>query len=241
MFCAPGPVFDCTEGVVSRFQFLRSRTHFRRYRGRRVPVSCSALSDRLLAVPTMSGAIFMFCAPGPVFGGSDAVGSRFHVLRYWTHFWRYRGRRVQFSCFALQDPFSAVLIASGPVFMFCAPGLIFGGTEGVGSRFRRHGGLRVPFSCLALPDSFSVVPRASCPILMFYAPGPVFGGTDASRPVFIFCAPGPFFGRIDRVGSRFHVLRSWTHFRRYHGHRVPFYVLHSRTRFRRYQRRRVPI
>jgi hypothetical protein len=167
MFWAPGPVFDCTEGVVSNFHFLRSRTHFRRYRGRRVPFSCSALLDPFSAVPTMSGAIFMFCAPGPVFGGTDVVGSRFHLLRYWTHFLRYRGRRVLFSCFALPDSFSVGRTESGPVFMFCAPGHIFIGTEGVGSRFnvlrsrihfRRYRGRRVPFSCYALQDAFSANP-----------------------------------------------------------------------------------
>jgi hypothetical protein len=53
--------------------------------------------------------------------------------------------------------------AVGPVFMFCALGLIFGGTEGAGSsfhvlrsraRFGRYRGRCVPFSCFALPDSF---------------------------------------------------------------------------------------
>jgi hypothetical protein len=109
----------------------------------------------------------MFCAPGRVFDGAEGVGSRFHVLRSHTHFRgyrgcrvpfsylrsrnhfrRYRGRRVRFSCFALRDSFSAVQRASGPVFMFCAPRLVFGGTEG----------RRVSFSCFALPNTFSEVP-----------------------------------------------------------------------------------
>jgi Plant mobile domain len=42
------------------------------------------------------------------------IGSRFHVLRAPTHFRRYRGRQVPFSCFALLDSFSAVPRASGP-------------------------------------------------------------------------------------------------------------------------------
>jgi hypothetical protein len=42
---------------------------------------------------------------------------------------------VPFSCFALSDMFSVVLSASGPVFIFCASGLVFGGLEGDGSRF----------------------------------------------------------------------------------------------------------
>jgi hypothetical protein len=42
---------------------------------------------------------------------------------------------VPFSCFVRPDSFSAVPRASGPVFMFCVSGLIFGGTEVVGSCF----------------------------------------------------------------------------------------------------------
>jgi hypothetical protein len=126
----------------------------------------------------------MFYAPGLIFGKNVGVGSRFHVLRTWTRFWRRGGRRVPFSSFALPDSFSAVLRASGLVFMFCAPVLIFGcivdvmsrfhglrfpelvfgRTEGVVSRshvlrtrfrFRRNRGCQVPFSCFAHPDSFS--------------------------------------------------------------------------------------
>jgi hypothetical protein len=63
------------------------------------------------------------------------VGSCFQVLRARTRFRRYRQCRVPFSCFALPDMFSAVQRASSPVFMLCAPGLIFYGTEGVGFRF----------------------------------------------------------------------------------------------------------
>jgi hypothetical protein len=82
--------------------------------------------------------------------------------------------------------------------MFCAPELIFAGTESVGYRFhvlralthfRRCGGCRVSFSCFALPDTFSAVPRASGPVLLFCVPVLVFDGTEG-------------------VGSRFHVLLS---------------------------------
>jgi hypothetical protein len=98
-----------------------------------------------------------------------------------------------FSCFARPDSFSAVTRATGLVFMFCAPGLIFNGNEGVGSyfhvlraltRFRPYRGRRVSFSCFAWPDTF--------------------------------------FGGIEGVRSRFLVLRARTHFRRYRGRRVPF-------------------
>jgi hypothetical protein len=77
----------------------------------------------------------MFSALGLVFDGTEAVGSRFHVLCARIRFRRYRGRRVPFSCFELLDSFSTVPRASGPVFMFCAPELFFDNTESGVSRF----------------------------------------------------------------------------------------------------------
>jgi hypothetical protein len=151
-------------GRPALFHVLRVRNHFRRYRGRRVPFSYFALPDSFSAVPTASGPIscfagpksfsavprasglvFLFCAPGLVFSGVECVGSLFHVLRSRNHFRRYRGSQVQFSCFARPDSFSTVPRASGPVLMFCALGLVFNGTKGVGSRFhvlRAHTRLR---------------------------------------------------------------------------------------------------
>jgi hypothetical protein len=154
MFCALELVFGVIEGVGFRFHVLHSRTRFRRYRGRQVPFSCFALPDSLSAVPRASGSVFMFCAPELVFGDTEGVGSRFHVLRSRTHFRRYQECRVPFSYFARSYSFSAVPRVSVPVFMFCAPGLIFSGTVGVGScflilrartHFRRYRGRRVPF------------------------------------------------------------------------------------------------
>jgi hypothetical protein len=69
------------------------------------------------------GSVFMLSAPIHVYGGPEGDGSHFHVLRAGTSFWRYRGRRVLFSCFALRDTFSTVRRASGPVFLFCTPRL----------------------------------------------------------------------------------------------------------------------
>jgi hypothetical protein len=135
MFRAQGPVFGCTNGAGCRFHVLHSRTRFRRYRGRPVTFSYFAFPDPYSTVPTPSGPVFMFCAPGPVFDGTDGVGSRFPLLRSRTNFWRYRRRRVPFACFALPNTFSAVKRVLGPFFMFCAPGFIFGGTEGIMSRF----------------------------------------------------------------------------------------------------------
>jgi hypothetical protein len=153
----------------------------------------------------------MFCALRIVFGRIEYVGSRFNVLCSRTSFLRYRRRLLPFSCFASPDTFSTVLRASGNVFLFCTPGLIFGDTGGVGSRFhilparthfRLYRGRRVPFSCFARPKSF-------------------FAVTTASFLVFMFCAPRHVFGGAEDVGSPFHVLRARTRFRRNRGRRVP--------------------
>jgi hypothetical protein len=185
-------VFRRTEGAGSRFHVLRSRTHYRRYRGRRVSFSCFVCPDSFSTVPRASGPVFMFCSPRLIFGATEGVGSRFHVLRThnrfrraecvgfcfhvlrsrthfrrcrvrsvpFSRFRRCRVRRVSFSCFALPNSFSTVPGESGPVFLFCVPGLVFVGTEGIGSRFhvlhartrfRRYRGRQVAFSCFALP------------------------------------------------------------------------------------------
>jgi hypothetical protein len=169
----------------------------------RFPFSYFALLESFPAVLRASGPIFLFCAPGLIFGSIDGVGSCFHVLQSGTSLWRYGGRWVPFSCFTPSDMFSAVRRASG---------LVFGRNEGAGchfhvlrsrSRFQRYQGRLVPFLSFALPDSFSVVPRAT-------------------SPVFIFCVPGLIFGGTEGVGSRFHVLLSRTCFRRCRVRRVPF-------------------
>jgi hypothetical protein len=95
----------------------------------------AGLELSLELVPRASGPVFMFCAPRLVFSGTEGVGSRFYVLCTRTRFRRYRGHRVPFSCFLHPDSFSAVPRASGPVFMFCMSGLVFGGTKGVWYRF----------------------------------------------------------------------------------------------------------
>jgi hypothetical protein len=212
MFYAPGIIFGGIEGVGSRFHTLRTPTHFRRYRGHRVPFSCFVLPDSFSTVPSVSGPIFMFCAAGLIFGRTEGVRSRFHVFRSLTVFWRCRGSRVPFSFFALPYTFSAVPRASGPVFMFCTLRLIVGRTEGVGSyfhvlcsltRFWQYEGCRVPFSCFARPGTFLTVRRTS--------------GLD-----FMFCAPGLVFCGTEGVGSRSLILRSRTRFRRYRGRPIPF-------------------
>jgi hypothetical protein len=225
IFCAPGFVFDDAEYFWSRFHVLRARTRFQRYQGRPIPFSC-------------------FAAPGHVFGGAEGVGSRLHVFLFRTRFWRYRGSRVPFSCFARPDSFSAEPRASATVFMFCGPGLVFGGTEGAGSCFhdlhartylRRYRMHRVLFSRFALPGTFFVFRRASGLDFMFRR----YGGHQfpyscfalqnsfsavprESGLVSIFCAPGLIFGSTEGVGFCFHVLRCQYRFRRCQVHQVPF-------------------
>jgi hypothetical protein len=135
VFYAPGLIFGGTEGVRSRFHVLRSQTHFRRCRLRRVPFSCFVNPDSFSAVPRASNPVFMFCAPELVLDGAEGVRSRFHVLRSRTRFRRYRRRRVRFSYFAFPDSFSAVPRAFGLIFKFCVPGLVLGGVDCIGSRF----------------------------------------------------------------------------------------------------------
>jgi hypothetical protein len=140
------------------------------------------------------------------------VGSHFHVLRSRTRFQRYRGRRVPFSYFALPNSFLTLSRMSGPVFMFCAPKLIFGGTEGAASQFhvlrsrtlfQRYRGRRVLFLYFALPDSLLAVPSAP--------------GTD-----FMLCAPGLIFDGTEGIRSHFQLLRSRTRFEQYRERQVPF-------------------
>jgi hypothetical protein len=251
MFCSPGIDFSGTEVVNSLFHVLPSRNRFQRYRGRRVRFSCFVLPDSFSVVLRALGPIFMFCTPGIIFGGAECVGSCFHILRSRTNFRRYRRYRVPFSWFALPNSFSTVPRASGPVFMFCAPGIVFDGTEGVRSpphvlcsrtRFLLSRGRQVPFSCFAVPESISTVPRSSGPFFTFCAartrfrryrgrrvpftcfaiPNSFTTVPRASGPVIMFCAPEIVFDGIGGVRSLFHALRSRTHFRRYRGRRVPF-------------------
>jgi hypothetical protein len=198
MFCAPRHVLGGTKAVGGRFHVLRSRIRFGLYRGRQVPFSSFALPDSFSTVPWASGLIFMFCAHRLFLGGTEAVGAHFQVLRYRTCFWRYRGRRVPFSCFALHDSFSTVQRLSGHDFMFCAPGHFLGVTEGTRSRFHvlcsrnhfvRFRGRRVPISCFELPDSFSTVSRTLVPLAFFALPDTFLAIPRASGLVFMFCAP----------------------------------------------------
>jgi hypothetical protein len=174
-FCALRLDFHGIVALLSRFHVLRARTHFRSYRVRRGPFSCFVRLDSFSTVPRATGSVFMYCATRLVFSltrfhvfalevvsrGTEGVRSCFQVLRSRTRFWRYGGHWVPFSCFARPDSFSAVSRASRPVFLFCVPGLLFGGTKGVGSRFqvlsartpfRLIRGRWVPFSCFTRSD-----------------------------------------------------------------------------------------
>jgi hypothetical protein len=174
---------------------------------------------------------------------------------------------VPFSCFALPKTFPAVPRVSGPVFLFCAPELVFRGTEGVRSRFHAlrdrtyfwwYRGCRFPFSCFARTDSFSAVPRASGPNFMFCAPRMVSAVPKATGPIFNFCAPGVFSRGTESVGTRFHILRAHSFsavprvwgtvfmfcatgviLNGIEGVGSLFHVLRSRKHFRRYRGRQV--
>jgi hypothetical protein len=242
MFCTPGLVFGGTEGVGSPFHVLRARTRFWRYRGRRIPFSYFSFSDSFSAVPGASGPVFMFCAPGLIFGDTDGASSPvfifcalrlflvvprasslvFIIWQYRQRFRRYRERRVPFSCFARPESYSVVPRSSGPVFKFCVPKHVFSGVEGIRScfhvlrsctSFRRYRGRRVLFLCFALPSTFSAVSRAWGPVFMFCAPVPAV--SRASGPVFMLTAPGLIFGGTEGVWSNFNVLRAGTRFWRY--------------------------
>jgi hypothetical protein len=217
MFCATGLVSGGTAGVRYRFQVLRSRTRFWRYRGRRVPFSSFALPDSFSTVPKASGFVFMFCAPGLFLSGTEGAESRFHVLHSRTRFGRYLGRQVPFSSFALLDIIFPVPRASGLVLKFCAPRQVFGGNEGVGYRFQvlrsrthfrryrgfgyrfrvlrsrtlfgRYRGCQGSFSSFALPDTFLAVPRVSGAVFMFCAPDTFWALPRTLGLVFMFCAP----------------------------------------------------
>jgi hypothetical protein len=129
MFCAPGLVFGSAEGDRSRF-------------------FCFALPDSFLAVPRASGLVFMFGAPEPVCGGTKGAESSFYVLRSRTRLPPYRWRQVNFSCFSLSDPFSVILRAPSPVFMFYALASFYAVSKARGLVFM-----------LCAPRSFSAVPR----------------------------------------------------------------------------------
>jgi hypothetical protein len=206
------------------------------------PVFCFELPDSFGAVSRASGPVFTFCSLGLNFDDTKGIGSRFHVLRFLTLFWWYRGRLVPFSYFVLPDSFWAVPRAPILVLMFCVIGPVLGGTEGAESSFHllrsqtrlgQYRGRQVLFSYFALPDPFRAVPKASVPVFMFCTPRFVFDGTEdvgsrfvtvsrATVPVFMFYAPKLFYGGTEYVGSNFHVLRSRTRFRRYQGHSVLF-------------------
>jgi hypothetical protein len=177
-FCAPGLIFGGTIGTGCSFHVLRSRTRFGWYRRCQVPFSRFALTCSFSTVPWASGPVLMFCAPGLILGGTEGAESFFLVLHSCSRFRRYRWHWVPFSCFALPDSFWAVPWASGQVFMFCAPVLIFDNTVRIGSRFH--------------------VLRSQTR----------FGGTAGVRSLFLLCAHVLMFDVTMSAGSRFHVLLS---------------------------------
>jgi hypothetical protein len=246
MFCAPRLVFGGIMGVGTRFPVLRTRTPFRRYRGCQVPFSSFERPDSFSAYPRATGSVFIFCATGLGFGGTEGVESRLHVLRSRTHFLRYEGRQVPFSCFTIPDSFSTETRVPGPVFLFCAPVVVSHGTEGVRSRFQvlysrthfwryrgfhdlrvrthflRYRGRRLPFHVLCTQTRFRRYRGRRLPFSCFARPDSCSSLPRALSPVFMFCTIRLIFGYIEGVGSRFYVLCSQTRFRWYQGLWVPF-------------------
>jgi hypothetical protein len=186
----------------------------------------------------------MSCAPGHFFGGAESVGSRFHILHRRTRFRLFRWRRVAFSCYASPCAFLAVARASGPIFMVCAPGLVFGGFKGVVSgfhvllsrtHFRRYRRRRVSFLCFALLGLVFGGTVGACyrfhilcarthfrrylghrvPFSYFARTNSFSAVSRASCPICMFCTPEVIFGGTYGVRSRFHVFRSRTRFRRF--------------------------
>jgi hypothetical protein len=137
--------------------------------------------------------VFKFYAPELIFSATWGTGSNFQVLCHQTHFRRYRWPLIQFSSFVLPDSFSALSGALGLVFKFCAPGLIFDGIEGVGSRFQvsrswthfltisSASGLIFKF---CTPNSFLAVPWAWGLVFKFHTSDLIFGGTKGTRSSF---------------------------------------------------------
>jgi hypothetical protein len=278
----PDSFFSCAEGVGSCFHVLRSLTSFQRYRGIQLPFSSFACPNSFSAVPTASGPVFMFCATEHVFGGAEGDGSRFHVLLpdsfsaasgvsgslfqvllYRTHFRRYRVRDIPFSCFELPDSFSAVPTASGPIFLFCTPGLVFGDTEGVGSGFhvlrlrscfRRYRGRRLPFSgfarlrlvfgapfsCFSLPTRFRRYRVRDIPFHVLRTRTHFRRVPRASGPVFLFCTPESFSAIPRASGLVFMFCASGVVFGATEGVDSRFHVLRALTCFLWYRGHQVP-
>jgi hypothetical protein len=230
-FYAPDTFLAVPRASGLVFIFCTPGQDFGRYRGLQVMFSCFALPNPFCAVPRAPGLVFMFCAPGHIFGGGEGVGSRFHVLRSQTLFGRFRGRRVLFSFFALQDPLRAVPRVSCTVFKFCATGLVFDGTEGVRARFHvllyqtlfvRYRDRRGSFPSFALTDTLLAVPRELGPVFMFWLPDSFSTIPRPSGLDFMFCALELVSGGTEGVRYRFQVFRSRTHFRRYRRRRGSF-------------------
>jgi hypothetical protein len=235
MFCALGLVFGGTEGAGFRFpvlrsrtrfrrcrgrrsriHILRSRTHFRRYQGRRVQFSYFALSNSFSAVPRASGPVFIFCALRLVLGDTAGVVSICHTSGCQTRFRRYRGSRFQFSYFAL-DTFWAVPRAPCPDFMFGAPEVIFDGTEGAGPVFIfcapgliLGGTVGADFD-FHISRSRSRFGRYRCcrvPFSYFTLPDSFSATPRVFGLVFMFCTLGLVLINTEGIGSSFHVLSS---------------------------------
>jgi hypothetical protein len=158
MFSAPEFIFDGTKDVVSTFHVLRSWTRSQRYIGWLIHFLWFLLPYSFSAVSRVSSPILIFCTPRLILCDTKGIRSTFHVLCSQTHFRRYWGWDVQFSCFAryrgLPNSFWAVPTTPVLIFIFCTPGLVFNDIEGVKSNFY----------VLRSLTCFSAIPRLLGPV-----------------------------------------------------------------------------
>jgi hypothetical protein len=155
MLCAARFVWGGTELVKSCFYVLCSRNYFRRYRGRRVPFLCFALSHSFSTVPRTLGTDCMICVLGLIFGGPTASGPVFKFCAPRLFFDDTNGIGSRFLFFSTEGVRSCFHVLRSRTFL--------GGFEGAGPRFHdlryrnrlgMYQGWWVPFLSFALPDTF---------------------------------------------------------------------------------------
>jgi hypothetical protein len=171
-------------------------------------------------VPRASSKVFKFQAPGLISSGTESVRFNFQILSAWTHFRRYKGRRVQFPSFVLPDSFLVIPRMLGPVFKFHAPELIFGGIESVKSSFQVRAPKLIFGSTEGVGSSFQV--SHSRTYFKFTLQESLSAIQKASGPVFKFGIVELIFGGINGAKSNFQFSCSKTHFWQYRGTKLGF-------------------
>jgi hypothetical protein len=115
---------------------------------------------------------------------------------------------------------------AGSRFHVFATGPVLGGTEGVGSRFQvfRFGldyydteGIGSHFQVLRSRTRFRRYGGRQLPFACFALPKSSWAVPSVSGPIFIFCSPRLVLGSTESDESRFHALHTRTRFGRYRG------------------------